>query len=290
MMMLLQSSKDAVLTGSLVAGAIAGVATLRWIWLRNLSERRLDDAFAQSDVRTVQVPQNFPVRYRSFALGIGCFAALVLLLFLGLPVPYVVSAATLVTVVALVTESVIASRRVSKIEEQLIYALEIISGSLRAGNGLTSALRSAHSESREPLRSHLKVVLGQVLIGEDPLQAIQDLSERVPLDTFRFFTVTLCVHWESGGSVANTLLSIAKVIRDRVEMMRRVQAESAEVHASVVTITLVSYLLTYLLWRTDPANMTQFLRSTPGIYLCSFAIAMQAVGIAWVSLISRFKY
>ena len=125
------------------------------------------------------------------------------------------------------------------IEEQLIYALEIIAGSLRAGNGLIPALRAAHNESREPLRSHLKFVLGQVMIGEDPLQAIQQLSVRVPLDTFRFFTVTMCVHWESGGTVADTLLGIAKAIRDRVELMRRVQAESVEVHASVVSITQI---------------------------------------------------
>lgn len=285
-----QGAKALMITGGLGAGALVGAWALRAFWLRVLAARRLENAFAGPEKESAKALRAFPVRYRSWAIAAGVFVGALLLGVVRVAPPYAFSAGLLVGVIGLVTESVVASRRKARIEEQLIYALEIIAGSLRAGNGLIPALRAAHSESREPLRSHLKFVLGQVMIGEDPLQAIQQLSVRVPLDTFRFFTVTLCVHWESGGTVADTLLGIAKVIRDRVELMRRVQAESVEVHASVVSITFVSYLLTYLLWRTDPANMTAFLRSTPGVYLCSIAICLQAVGIVWVAFISRFKY
>lgn len=284
------SAKELVITGGLGVGVMVGAWTLRQVWLRMLAAQRLEDSLSPPEKEAAKAPRAFPARYRGVAAASGALSGGLLLLLLRVASPYAFSVGLLVAVIGLVTESVVASRRIAKIEEQLIYALEIIAGSLRAGNGLIPALRAAHNESRDPLRSHLQFVLGQVMIGEDPLQAIQQLSVRVPLDTFRFFTVTLCVHWESGGTVADTLLGIAKVIRDRVELMRRVQAESVEVHASVVSITAVSYLLTYLLWRTDPANMTAFLVSTPGVYLCSLAICLQAVGIVWVAFISRFKY
>lgn len=265
-----------------------------WWWyrsrLRSQASETVGRQFETPAAAEVAVRPAYPRRYRWVVVICAAAIAVSTRYVLGLALPYSIAFTVLGLAAGLVLEAIGAERRMLRIEEQLVYALEIMAGNLRAGSGLMAAIRSALEESREPLRAELEGVLGRVMIGEDPMKAIQLLSERIQLDSFRFFTVTMSVHWESGGGIASTLLSVAKVIRDRIELMRRVRAESVEVQASVVSVTAVSYFLTYLLWRVDPESMRSFFNSPAGILLTSAGILLQATGITWVAAMSRFKY
>ena len=47
---------------------------------------------------------------------------------------------------------------------------------------------------------------------------------RVPLETFRLFAAALTVHQEVGGSLAPTLATVGRIIRDRIELTRRIRS------------------------------------------------------------------
>jgi Flp pilus assembly protein TadB len=57
--------------------------------------------------------------------------------------------------------------------------------------------------------------------------AVSDLQVHVPLETFDLFATSLAIHWEVGGSLATTLSTVGRTVRDRIELARRVRAQSS---------------------------------------------------------------
>lgn len=177
-----------------------------------------------------------------------------------------------------------------KVEEQLANAIDLMVAALHAGGGATQALENAASESRRPLRPQLENLLGRVRLGDDPQDALLDLQASVPLEPFRLFSSALSIHWETGGSLAPTLATVGRAIRDRIEVGRRVRALSTQARASSAAVLLVTYFIAAVIWRNDPERMRQFLGTSVGGGLAAGAVVMQAVGLFWTARLSRVQY
>jgi tight adherence protein B len=177
-----------------------------------------------------------------------------------------------------------------RIEEQLADAIDLMVAALHVGSGALSSLDAAAREARRPLKPQLDEVLGRIRYGDDAQAVLRGLEERVPLETFRLFASALSVHWETGGSLAATLSTVGRVIRDRIEVQRRIRALSAQARVSTVAVLLVTYFIALVIWRNDPERMRQFLASSVGQTLAAVAMVLQAVGLVWAGALSRLKY
>ena len=260
---------------------------------RRFSVERLDglvgmsavDPIGEVEPQTLVPP--FPPRHRAVAPLIGLVAGLALWLFLGIPFEVDVAAGGLVTVLGYLLEEYVAEQRIATIESQLSDAIDLLVGSLRAGAALLAAFESALRESRAPLRPYLEEVVGRVRLGADPREVVADLAERVPLETFRLFSLSLAVHWDVGGSIASTLATVGRTIRDRIELSRRVRAQAIEAHVSVGAVMAIAYILAVLMWRANPERLEAFARTGVGSELIAGVIGLQAIGLVWMSRISR---
>jgi len=232
----------------------------------------------------------FPPRHRVAPAVAGIAVALASFEFFDLPPPFAVSAGLMTAVLGYLIESIWSGRKLAVIETQLADAIDLLVGSLRAGAALLRALEAATRETRRPLKDHLDEVVGRIRLGDDPQKAVLDLANRVPLETFRLFTITLAVQWDTGGSIASAMSLVGKAIRDRIELSRRVRSQAVEAKASVVGVLAISYGVALVMWRANPEALESFLTSSIGTYITSATIALQAIGIAWISRMSRIRY
>jgi Flp pilus assembly protein TadB len=83
---------------------------------------------------------------------------------------------------------------------------------------------------------------------------------------------------------------VGRTIRDRIEMERRVRAQSVEAQVSVVLVLLISYGITWIMWRANPEGLQAFLSSQTGSYVAAGAMALQAIGVKWIWQMSQVKY
>jgi len=274
---------------------VLGLGAAFYSWysarLRRLTRARLDGEMAGSgppEARLGRLPE-FPKRYRAWPPIIGASLAAGIYFLTRLPAPYSLAIGLMTTVALAVTEGLVASRRVGLIESQLADGCDLMVGALRAGAGILAAMEAALVEARQPLRTQLSEVVGRIRLGDEPVEAIQDLARRVPIETFRFFAASFCVHWETGGSMATTLASIGRTIRDRIELSRRVRAQAVESHVSVIGVLAISYVLTFIMWRANPDSVGELLSHPVGSLIAAAAICLQAVGIAWIAAMSRIR-
>lgn len=121
-----------------------------------------------------------------------------------------------------------AGKRMSMIEEQLPDAVELMVRSLRVGHPFSNAISIVSKEIQDPLASEFGVIADEAAYGRDLGEALKDMAERLDMQDLRFLAVAVTIQQQSGGNLAEILAGLAKVIRARFRLFRRVKAITAE--------------------------------------------------------------
>lgn len=121
-----------------------------------------------------------------------------------------------------------AKKRMSMIEEQLPDSVELMVRSLRVGHPFSSAINIVAKEVADPLGSEMGVIADEAAYGRDMGESLKAMAERMDMQDLRFLAVAVTIQQTSGGNLADILDGLAKVIRARFRLFRRVKAITAE--------------------------------------------------------------
>lgn len=280
-----------ILIGALAVVAFAGFI-LRGEMLRQTARRRLMSEPARpTDAEPTPVSVRPAVgRHRIWPPIIALVVGLSIWLGFGWPWPFSMAVTLIVGLLLFQAEAYLAEQRTARIEQQLADAIDLMVGALQAGASATVAMDRAGQESGQPLRRLLTDAMARVRYGDDPSTVMRLLEAQVPTESVRLFATTLSVHWEVGGSLAPTLSIVGRVLRDRIEVARRVRSLTAQARVSTVMLLLTTYFIALLMWRQNPARVRLFVISPIGSIAVAGSMVMQAIGIVWQALASRNVY
>ena len=121
-----------------------------------------------------------------------------------------------------------AKKRLALIEEQLPDAVELMVRSLRVGHPFSSAISVVSREIKDPLATEFGVISDESTYGRDIGESLKHMAERLDMQDLRFLAVAVSIQQQSGGNLAEILDGLAKVIRARFRLFRRVKAITAE--------------------------------------------------------------
>lgn len=203
---------------------------------------------------------------------------------------YAFAAGLMVGLLGSQVESFLAGRHAAKLERQLADAIDIMIGAVGAGSSVGSAMDAAIVETKAPLRPYLEEVSGRIRLGDSPQAVFSSLAERVPLETFLLFTSALSVHWEVGGKLSSTLTTVSRTIRDRIEVAGRIRSNTAQSQFSTIALIALTYFVALIVYNNGPGQMIEFVTSTVGSFFVAGSVLLQAVGIAWMNLISKPRF
>jgi Flp pilus assembly protein TadB len=293
----------------LEAAALLGFASVaaavaygwRVVYLRGLVLDRLGEPAASSEQQVRRdaatraaatsvgrSPLSRPLRWLPWALTLP--AGLVLYFVVGMPWPYCVSLAVIAGLLGSQLEAFLAIRKAAKLEAQLADAVDIMVGALGAGAGVAGALEAAIQETNAPLQGQLEEILGRIRFGDQPQSVFKNLAERIPLETFLLFASTLAVHWEVGGSLAPTLATVGRTVRDRIDISRRIRSNTAQSQISTIMVLGLTYFIALVVYSNGPEQMQEFLSTSIGSFFAAGSMLLQAVGMLWMSHISRMRF
>jgi tight adherence protein B len=277
---------------------LAGGAALVFYAWRNLRIR--DQARGRLGVAAVDAggPELPPAadvrpflrRHRLLPWLAGVAVAVLIHFLLGWTTPFIVAIAVILGLLGGQFEGYLAAQKTARIEGQLADAIDLMVGALGAGGGLLNCLEHVLIECKAPLLEQLEELVGRIRFGDAPQAVFRGLVERVPLETFQLFASALAVHWETGGNLAPILANVGRTIRDRIEINRRIQSNIAQSQVSTAAVLALTYFIALIVWRTNPDQTDLFLSTIYGQWMVAGTILLQAVGIAWMSAISRLRY
>ncbi|MEL7151522.1 MAG: type II secretion system F family protein [Pseudomonadota bacterium] len=135
-----------------------------------------------------------------------------------------------------------AKKRLAMIEEQLPEAVELMVRSLRVGHPFSSALQIVAKEVPDPLGTEMGVISDEAAYGRDVGDALKHMAERIDMQDLRFLAVAVTIQQTSGGNLAEILDGLAKVVRSRFKLFRRVKAITAEAKWSGMFLSIFPIL------------------------------------------------
>jgi len=121
-----------------------------------------------------------------------------------------------------------AKKRMELFEEQLPDAVELMVRSLRVGHPFASSVNIVAQEMPDPLGTEFGILVDEANFGAEISDSLRKMTERVDAQDLRFLAVAVSIQAQSGGNLAEILDGLAKVIRSRFKLFRRVNAITAE--------------------------------------------------------------
>ena len=121
-----------------------------------------------------------------------------------------------------------AKKRMSLLEEQLPDAVELMVRSLRVGHPFSSAIGIVAKEVSDPLGSEFGLIADEAAYGRDVAESLRAFAKRMDNQDLHFLAVAVSIQAQSGGNLAEILDGLAKVIRSRFKLFRRVKAITSE--------------------------------------------------------------
>lgn len=121
-----------------------------------------------------------------------------------------------------------AKKRMMMLEEQLPDAVELMVRSLRVGHPFSNAIAIVSKEVPDPLGTEFGLIADEATYGRDVSESLRAFATRMENQDLHFLAVAVSIQQQSGGNLAEILDGLAKVIRARFKLFRRVKAITAE--------------------------------------------------------------
>ena len=243
-----------------------------------------------SQLESIPAAYSFLVRYRFVPWMLGLLVAALMHFAFGWALPFVIAVGLIVSLLGSQLESYLASRSTAKIETQLADAIDLMVAALGREPASTMPWTMPCANRAALCVPNWKKWWVVSSSGRILGRSITASRSAFPLETFLLFSSALSVQSETGGSLAPTLASVGRTIRDRIEIARRIRSNSAQSEVSTFAVLLLTYFIALVVWRTNPEQMGQFLVTSVGQWAVAGTILMQAAGLVWMSFISRLRF
>lgn len=179
--------------------------------------------------------------------------------------------------------------RLKKIEAQLPEAADFLARALRAGHSFSNVLQMVGDELNEPISGEFKMAHEEINYGVPMNEALQNLAARIPLTDLRYLVIAVLVQRESGGNLAEVLVSIARIIRARLKLLGQVRVLSAEGRMSAWVLGLMPVVMIGIMALVNPQYIRLLWTDPSGIKLLWYAAGMVALGVVWMRNVIRIR-
>ena len=179
--------------------------------------------------------------------------------------------------------------RLKKIEAQLPEAADFLARALRAGHSFANVLQMVGDELNEPISGEFKMAHEEINYGVPMNEALQNLAARIPLTDLRYLVIAVLVQRESGGNLAEVLVSIARIIRARLKLLGQVRVLSAEGRMSAWVLGLMPVVMIGVMTIVNPQYIRLLWTDPSGIKLLWYAASMVALGVVWMRKVIRIR-
>ncbi|MDQ1832052.1 type II secretion system F family protein [Massilia scottii] len=180
-------------------------------------------------------------------------------------------------------------RRLTKLEQQLPDALDLLARALRAGHAFGAGLQMIGDEMAEPIASEFRLVHDEINFGVSLEQALGNLSVRAPITDLRYFVVAVLIQRDSGGNLTEVLTNLSRLIRQRLKLFWHVRVLSAEGRMSAWLLSLLPFAIGGLMSVFNPDFMAPLWTDPLGQSLVRGMLISMAFGILLLRHIIRIR-
>jgi tight adherence protein B len=168
-------------------------------------------------------------------------------------------------------------------------ALEAMVRLLKAGMPVAEAIAMMSREYEGPVGEEMSRIYEQQKIGIPLSEACMQAARRMPLTEMQMFATGISIQQQTGSSLSEVLLNLARVIRARYRLKRKIKSLSSEAKASASIIGALPILVGFGLCMVNPDYMEPLFHTLKGKFFVGGALAWMAVGILVMRQMINFR-
>jgi tight adherence protein B len=168
-------------------------------------------------------------------------------------------------------------RHFKRFAANLADAVDVVVRGVKVGLPLIECFKIVAREAQSPVKEEFQLIIEDQLIGMPLADATERLPDRVPIPEARFLSIVIAIQSRSGGSLAETLGNLSKVLRERQKMFDKIKALSSESKASAYIIAALPLFVIGALSVISPSYIAiLFTEPTGHIVLVGCVLSMIA--------------
>jgi tight adherence protein B len=181
------------------------------------------------------------------------------------------------------------SVRMARFEEQFPEALDLLSRAIRAGHAFQTAMNMVADELSDPVGTEFRKTFEQHNFGLPLRDALNAMTDRIPIIDVRFFVTAVLIQRETGGNLAEILDNLSHVVRERFKVLRQVRVHTAHGRFTGYVLLGLPAALAVALSFINPEHMQLLFREHMGQVMLCGAVVMQTIGYFWIKRVIRIE-
>jgi len=173
-------------------------------------------------------------------------------------------------------------RRVAKLEDQLVPAVQSLAAGVRAGLNLVQAMELIARDNPNPIRQEFAHLLREYEYGMPLDRAMANAALRIGSGDFRLLFSALLTHRQRGGNLGETLDKITKSIREIQRLEKRVQALTAQGRATARWLGIMPLVVGAILFLIEASYIHTLLTDPIGKAIILVIALLNLVGFLWI--------
>ncbi|WP_159990617.1 type II secretion system F family protein [Pelistega ratti] len=173
-------------------------------------------------------------------------------------------------------------QRLHRFEMQLPHMLTALSGALKAGSGVQSALKLVVQESEAPLSQEFGLMLREQRLGLSLEQALDNLLSRMPAESTQLVVASLKISAQTGGNLAEALERVAQTLRDIQQIRGKIDALTSQGRMQMKAMVGVPIVLMLVMNFGEVNTLSLFLSSQTGWLVLALIIFLEICGIFFI--------
>jgi tight adherence protein B len=179
--------------------------------------------------------------------------------------------------------------RLHRFEEMFPEALDLLSRAVKAGHAFQTAMNMAADELPDPVGPEFRKTFDQQNFGLPMRDALNAMSERIPIIDVKFFVTAVLIQRETGGNLSEILDNLSHVVRERFKVLRQVRVHTAHGRfTGWVLLALPATLAMVMSW-INPEHMQLLFREPMGRAMLITAAVMQTIGYFWIKRVIKIE-
>lgn len=182
-----------------------------------------------------------------------------------------------------------AINRRRKFASQLVDALMLLVGALKAGMSLNQAFEVLVEEMPAPISHEFALLVRENKMGVDLSDCLTHLKQRMPVEDLDLIATAIGIARDTGGDLTEVLENLVATIREKKKLTDRVRALTVQGRLQGYIMMVLPIAFSIFIYFVNPNNFQILLDDKLGQTLLTWAIISEGIGIILIQKFSKIE-
>jgi tight adherence protein B len=169
-------------------------------------------------------------------------------------------------------------QRRKRFDAQLLDAIPMLAGAMKAGMSLLQAMEQVTREMGPPIRQEFAHALQENRVGKPIIQALMDMRNRIHSEDLDITVNAISIAQETGGVLSDLLVKMGETIRSRNRVRSKILTLSAQGRLQGIVMIFIPWLLAAIIAMLDPGMMRPMFTTTTGQIMLVIVAVLELFG------------